>query len=78
MLVINTLIKIMSVHAINNNIYITKKMPDKKYKCVVCNSISIVSGEYLEFVYVKTNCCSVHCYHKKYGNTQEGLFELQI
>lgn len=56
-------------------------MPDKKYNCVVCNSTSIVSTDYLEFVYVIAECCSVNCYHKKHGitgNTQEATFELEI
>lgn len=57
-----------------------KKMP--KFNCIECNSISSVSKDYLQFDYVKAQCCSVHCYHKntgkKYKNTQEGEFELTI
>lgn len=53
-----------------------------KFNCVECNSISSVSKDYLQFDYVKAQCCSVHCYHKntgkKYKNTQEGEFELTI
>lgn len=58
-------------------------MPDKRYNCVVCHSISSVSESYIrEHVYVKAECCSVFCYHKVHGkseeNTQEGTFELSI
>lgn len=55
-------------------------MPE--YKCVQCDSTSSVSEDYLRFDYVKAQCCSMHCYHKKtgikYKNTQEGEFELEI
>lgn len=56
-----------------------KKMPDKEYKCIICDSTSIVSTKYLNFEYVKAKCCSVHCYKKTHSeNTQEGGFELKI
>lgn len=59
-------------------------MPDKTYNCNICKSKSIVSDNYMEFDYVKANCCSVCCYNKKCGttgtmeNTQDGTFELKI
>ena len=57
---------------------IIETMPSRKYHCVVCNAISIVSGRYLNFDYVMATCCSFSCYHKTHlSNTQEG-FELQI
>ena len=57
-----------------------KTMPE--YKCVECQSISNVSENYFRHAYVREQCCSVFCYHKKNGipldNTQDGEFELEI
>ncbi len=59
-----------------------KTMPDKKYKCVQCQCTSLVSEDYFKHAYVREQCCSVSCYHKKNGitleNTQGGEFELEI
>ena len=58
----------------------SQKKKENKYKCVQCQSISVVSVQYLSFAYVKALCCSVHCYNKitYKENTQEGAFELII
>lgn len=55
-------------------------MSDIEYKCVECDSTSIVSENYLRKAYVKAKCCSVFCYRKIsiLENAQEDTFELEI
>ena len=54
-------------------IHISSQMSSKEYKCVVCGTISCVSGNYFDRPYVQAGCCSTSCKQKKDAAVEECL-----
>ncbi len=48
-------------------------MSTKEYTCVVCGTISCVSGNYFHRPYVQADCCSISCKQRKDGVAEERL-----
>ena len=44
-----------------------------KYKCVVCNAISLVGNE-RRHEYIRQRCCSIFCLRKKNGACSEEVY----
>ena len=44
-----------------------------KYKCVICNAISLVSNE-RQHEYIRQRCCSISCLKKKNNACSEEVY----